>query len=220
MMQRPTPALGDEPTPLSLSRRTLVGTVFAATLIAAADEPLTRRGTPQLTIGPFYPLHRPSEEDPDLTKMTGRAELAFGTLIEIFGQIGDETGRPISGAMIDTWQTNGYGAYHHPSDESGQPKDPGFQGGAIFSADAEGRFRIRTVMPLPYASRQRHVHFDIKGRNRRLITQMFFPGEPNTKDPLFNSLRNADLERSVTAVEHAPIDGWKRYEWNVRLAGE
>jgi protocatechuate 3,4-dioxygenase, beta subunit len=219
-----TPPLGFEPSPFPVSRRLLLAGLaggLAGPALAQA-EPLIRRGTPQLTLGPFYPLHRPREEDWDLTRIAGRPGRAQGIIIDVAGRITDESGRPIARAKIDTWQTNALGAYHHPSDESGLPKDPNFQGAAVFQADADGYYRMRTVMPMPYATRQRHIHFDIRGRNRRLMTQMFFPGEPNESDQLFASLRSAPLQAAVTATraDKAGSEGITSYVWNVALAGE
>jgi protocatechuate 3,4-dioxygenase beta subunit len=217
-----TPDLGFEASPLRLGRRAVLGAVIAgiSTPLLAQTEPLTRRGTPQLTLGPFYPLNRPGEEDADLTRVAGAPEPAYGTIIRLSGRVMNEAGQPVPGARIDTWQTNGYGAYHHPSDQSGKPRDPGFQGGAIFIVDAHGRYTMRTVMPLPYASRQRHIHFDVSGRNRRLMTQLFFPGEPNDKDFLYQSLRSPSLQAAVTASRIGQADGVADYSWDIRLSGE
>ena len=217
----PTPALGSEEIPLVLARRAaLAGLLFGVAGAAAAQEPLIRRGTPHLTQGPFHPLHRP-EEDADLTRVGGRGQ-ARGTIIDLAGRITDETGRPVPHARIDTWQTNGLGAYHHPSDGSGRPKDPNFQGGAVFRADAQGAYRMRTVLPQPYATRQRHIHFDIRGADRRLMTQMFFPGEPNDRDGLFRSLGSEALQGAVTAALSGSTrtPGVPLYNWNIALAGE
>lgn len=220
-----TPGLGLKASPFILGRRgVLLGLTvgLGSTAAAAAVEPLTRRGTPQLTLGPFYPVRRPSGEDSDLTRIAGRTGVAKGTVIDLVGFVTDEAGHPVPGARIDTWQTNGLGAYHHPSDESGLPHDPNFQGGAIFSADGEGIYRIRTVIPQPYASRQRHIHFDIRRNNRRLMTQMFFPGEPNERDALFASLRTPELQAAVTAslTDDSAKTDIPLFRWNIALAGE
>jgi protocatechuate 3,4-dioxygenase beta subunit len=217
-----TPAIGHERAPWRVARRSLLG---AALLIpgasALAQEPMTRRGTPQLTLGPFYPLARSPEEDPDLTRIAGRPR-AKGQIIELSGRVLDMAGNPVAGARIDSWQTNGLGAYHHPADESGQPQDPGFQGGAIFAAGPDGAYWLRTVMPQPYGTRQRHLHFDVRGRQRRLMTQMFFPGEPNEKDSLYPTLRDPAVKARVVArQEGTPREaGAIAYRWDIILSGE
>src|SRR5687767_4488011 len=145
-----TPPVGFEPSPFLVSRRLLLAGLAGALAgpAIAQSEPLIRRGTPQLTLGPFYPLRRPSEEDADLTRIAGRRGKPEGMIIDLVGRITNEAGRPIPHARIDTWQTNGFGAYHHPSDLSGRPQDRNFQGAAIFRADKSGNYRMRTVMPM------------------------------------------------------------------------
>ncbi|MGH6952230.1 MAG: hypothetical protein ACREH4_15315 [Vitreimonas sp.] len=171
-------------------------------------------------LGPFYPLTRPPEEDADLTTIFGVPGRAQGTIIDLVGQVTTEAGAPVAGALIDTWQTNSFGRYHHPSDPTGAPWDPAFQGAAILRADGEGRYRLRTVIPAPYENRQRHIHFDVRGRNRRLITQMFFPGEPNERDYLYQSLRSRPLQAAVTAQRLSERDGMQTFGWNIALAAE
>lgn len=209
---------------LTLTRRhILMGftSVLGASAAAAIPvEPLTRRGTPQLTTGPFYPLDRPFDQDWDLTRVPGRPGVAQGVIMDLYGKVTTETGRPVPGAILDVWQTNGLGRYHHPSDTVGKPLDPNFQGSAVIRADVHGDYRIRTVVPLPYERRQPHIHFDVRGQKRLLVTQMFFPGEPNERDTLFPALRNEVLQRAVTAELVGIENGAKQFRWNIVLAGE
>lgn len=139
--------------------------------------------------------------------------------MELTGQVLSEAGRPVAKAMLDVWQTNGLGRYHHPADMSGAPYDPNFQGAAILRADAQGRYRLRTVVPTPYERRQRHIHFDVRGQKRRLMTQMFFPGEPNHLDSLF-PVGSKKLQDAVTASEEETGNGVRRFRWDIVLAGE
>lgn len=224
-MQCTTPPVGSVPMPIILSRRVILGGLGAlGTLIGPAGvfakEPLNRRGTPQLSIGPFYPLDRPIEEDADLTRIAGRPGRAQGTIMELTGRVLTENGRPIPRALIDMWQNNSLGRYHHPSDESGKPYDPNFQGAAIIRTDSEGRYWLRTVVPTPYERRQRHIHFDVRGQKRRLVTQMFFPGEPNERDSLYPALQSAALQAAVTARANGERDGARLYNWDIFLGGE
>ncbi len=221
-----TPALGDhDDHAADISRRAVfagaaIAAIGAASGAMAQETALVRRGTPQLTLGPFYPLTRPPEEDADLTTMFGVPGRAQGVIMGLVGRITNEAGAPVPGAQLDIWQTNSLGRYHHPSDPSGAPWDPAFQGAAILRADGEGRYRLRTVIPAPYQNRQRHIHFDVRGRNRRLITQMFFPGEPNQRDYLYQSLRTEALQAAVTATRLGEQDGVVAFEWNIALAAE
>ena len=225
-----TPALGSPREKVLLSRRILLGGFVAAGSLVASragalqpgENSLVFRGTPQMTIGPFYPLTRPSEEDADLTRILGREGRAKGTIIDLAGRVLTEGGKPVAGAQIDMWQTNSMGSYHHPADPTGAGADPAFQGAAILRADAEGRYRLRTVIPGPYVSRVRHIHFDVRGHNRRLITQMFFPGEANEGDYLYRSLRFEKAKRAVTAtLSDKPLEaGIPLYRWDIVLSGE
>lgn len=210
-------------------RRAILGTLAAAAPLgeAFAQTParglppgLSRRGTPQLTLGPFYPVIRPLEEDADLTTVQGRR--ALGQIIDIAGRVTREDGTPVPNAILDIWQVNAAGRYFHPNDPSGAPLDPGFQGAAIIRADAEGRYRFRTVKPAPYADRAPHIHFDVKGRHRRLMTQMFFPGEAlNADDNLYKGLGTAALRSKVTAIAQPKSgDAPPLYLWDIALAAE
>lgn len=225
-----TPAIGASTHRLLLSRRMVLGSLVAAGSLvgsrALALQPgpnsLVFRGTPQMTIGPFYPLDRPAEEDADLTRILGREDRANGTIIDLVGRVLTEAGKPVPGALIDMWQTNSMGSYHHPADPTGAGVDPAFQGAAVLRSDAEGRYRLRTVIPGPYVSRVRHIHFDVRGQKRRLITQMFFPGEPNESDYLYRSLRFENAQRAVTAnlSDKSLEKGVPLYRWDIVLAGE
>ncbi len=203
-------------------RLVLIGLGIAGVSAPSVLQPqmLTRRGTPQLTLGPMYPITRPAEEDADLTHLFGQPRAALGQVIEIAGRIMNEAGTPVPHGQIDMWQTNAAGHYNHPADTSGQPHDPGFQYAAILRADDQGRYRLRTVLPAPYESRQRHVHFDVRGRNRRLMTQMFFPGEPNDRDALFKGLGDPALQQAVTAKRNGERDGAWLFDWDIKLSGE
>ena len=220
----PTPEVSSRSFLSALSRRhVLVG--FASGVGASAAsaiplEPLTRRGTPQLTTGPFYPLDRPFDQDWDLTRVPSHRGIAQGVIMELHGRVTTEEGRPVPGAILDVWQTNGLGRYHHPSDTVGKRIDPNFQGSAVIRADTDGNYRLRTVIPLPYERRQPHIHFDVRGEKRLLVTQMFFPGEPNGRDTLYAALRNEMLQRAVTADLLGVQAGVKKFRWNIVLAGE
>lgn len=222
----PTPPLGQSSVDLRLPRRGLLAAACGLGGLALAGPglaripPMARRGTPQLMLGPFHPVDRPRDQDADLTRVIGQSGRAHGVVMALTGQVLGEAGRPVAGASIDLWQTNGYGRYHHPGDPIDRPLDPRFQGSAQIRADGQGRFRLLTIMPLPYGRRQRHIHFVVRGRKRRLGTQMFFPGEPNERDSLYPGLRSAALQQAVTARDDGFAEGVRRYRWDIVLAGE
>lgn len=135
-----------------------------------------------MDLGPFYPVQKPKEIDADLTRLKGRADRAKGNVLEVAGRVLDRHGKPVSGAKIEIWQANAVGRYSHPGDDHVDlPLDPNFQGYALLTADADGRFSFLTIKPGAYPAgpyvRAPHIHFDVSGHADRLVTQMYFPGE-------------------------------------------
>ena len=145
---------------------------------SASDKPLPR--TPSGGLGPFYPVEPPLGTDFDLTRVREGGPRARGTLIEISGRVLYRDGTPQANARLEIWQANDVGRYAHAGDtRADAPLDPNFQGYADIRADADGRFRILTIKPALYPvagmfQRSPHIHFDIRGRQRRLVTQMYF----------------------------------------------
>jgi protocatechuate 3,4-dioxygenase beta subunit len=149
---------------------------------AKAGESLPR--TPPSDLGPFYPVEKPVDDDADLTRIRGRdgRQRAAGQVIEVSGRIVTSDGRPQPHARIELWQANAAGRYAHANDRRPDvPLDPNFQGYADLRADAGGNFRFLTVKPGVYPAgsflRAPHIHFDVRGRSQRLVTQMYFPGD-------------------------------------------
>jgi protocatechuate 3,4-dioxygenase, beta subunit len=156
---------------------------IAAGLSTAAAVAQTIRRTPSQILGPFYPVHKPLDQDADLTTIVGRAGRAAGQIIEVMGRVINRRGEPVAGARIEIWQANTHGRYTHQSDRNTAPLDPRFEGYALLTTDSEGRYRFRSIKPGAYpedsgAVRAPHIHFDVLGRSNRLVTQMYFAGEP------------------------------------------
>jgi len=169
------------------------GVVAAAGGLAGAADGKQRRTASQ-ALGPFYPLTKPADSDADLTLIKGHRERAQGQVIYISGRVLNGAGDPLPGTAIEIWQANAYGRYAHPSDNNTAPLDPNFQGFARLMTDAQGRYRVKTIKPLGYPAggfnRPPHIHFDISGKSNRLVTQLYFAGEPlNESDPLLASTR-------------------------------
>ena len=146
--------------------------------------------TPDQILGPFYPVQKPADGGTDLARLRGRAGQAQGQVIYVMGRVLSVRGDPCPGVNLEIWQANGARRYTHPHDRNPAPRDPNFDGYANVVTDSEGRYRFRTVKPGAYPVtpnywRPPHIHFDITGKVNRLITQMYFPGDPlNDKDPL------------------------------------
>jgi protocatechuate 3,4-dioxygenase beta subunit len=199
---------------MRMSRRGLLGFSGAAWLGAAGrSRAADLRRTPAQTPGPFYPIEKPLDRDADLTLIRGRKQRAAGQIVHVMGRVLDARGEPVSGARLEIWQANTHGRYTHPGDRNSQPLDPNFEGFASLETDAEGRYRFKTVRPGGYpagvgATRPPHIHFDVKGRVNRLVTQMYFPGESLDDDRVFmatsrefRSLLVADVGKPTADLE-------------------
>jgi protocatechuate 3,4-dioxygenase beta subunit len=140
--------------------------------------------------------HELGPNDYDLTRQ--HAGEPLGERIIVHGQLRDSGGRPIPNSLVEVWQTNSAGRYPHHADRHPAPLDPNFTGVGRCLTDAEGRYRFITLKPGAYpwrnhdnAWRPAHIHFSLFGRafTQRLITQMYFPGDPLfDQDPIFNSV--------------------------------
>ncbi|MCB4821036.1 protocatechuate 3,4-dioxygenase subunit beta [Roseicella aerolata] len=163
------------------------------------------------TTGPhFTPALFP--EINDLTKQASGEPL--GERIIVAGQVTDEDGRPIPNTMIEVWQANAAGRYAHPRDMHDAPADPNFPGEGRIFTDTEGRYRFVTIKPGAYpwrnhhnAWRPIHIHFSLFGTGfaQRLITQMYFPGDPLLNlDPIYHAVSDAAArERLVSRFDLA-----------------
>jgi protocatechuate 3,4-dioxygenase beta subunit len=166
------------------------------------------RRTPNQILGPFYPVLKPLDQDADLTTIPGKAGRAAGQVIHLMGRVVNAAGEPVRGARVELWQANTHGRYTHAADTNPAPLDPNFEGYSVHATDSDGRYRFKTIKPGAYpfnpanptAWRAPHVHFDVTGRTSRVITQMYFPGEPlNDKDFYLQSTR-ANKEGLIAKV--------------------
>jgi protocatechuate 3,4-dioxygenase beta subunit len=153
---------------------------------------------------------RPREHDTDLTRTKGHRARAQGQVIHVAGRVMNVQGDPVRDARVELWQANTFGRYSHPSDPNPAPLDPGFQGYGVQLTDRDGRFRFTTIKPGPYPvgtrTRAPHLHFEVTGRIDRIVTQLFFPGEPlNEQDFVLQSVPR-DRDRLIADLQPAPAD--------------
>jgi protocatechuate 3,4-dioxygenase beta subunit len=207
-----------------ISRRNLVVGGSAIVGLAATAGAKKLAPTSGQDLGPFYPVIRPRDEDSDLTRVRGAKGAARGEPINVIGRVVDLRGRPVRGVRLDLWQANAVGRYDHPGDHANSAAlDPNFQGFARLLTDRDGNFKFRSIKPAAYNTpigmRTPHVHFDVQGRSERLVTQMYFPGEPlNSSDAL---LRTSDPRESVIAEAIPRLSGdpaAAAFNWTIVLA--
>jgi protocatechuate 3,4-dioxygenase beta subunit len=169
-------------------------------------------------------------DDNDLTAQHDGTPI--GERIIVFGRVLDTEGKPLRGTLVEVWQANAAGRYRHVWDRWPAELDPNFSGAGRALTDAEGRYRFVTVKPGPYpwgnhdnAWRPAHIHFSLLGRAfaQRLVTQMYFPGDPLFElDPIFNSVRDrAGRERMIArfSIDQSMPNWALAYEFDIYLRG-
>lgn len=167
---------------------------------AALTPVWARQTTPRQTAGPFYPWTAPEEDDADLTAVAGQAP-ALGEHLILTGQVWKTGGDALAGALVEIWQCDANGRYHHVRDGGRAPMDPGFQGIGRARTDAEGRYRFRTIKPVPYAGRTPHIHLRVSsGEQERLTTQLYIADHPrNARDGLYDPRLAVPVEPDAEA---------------------
>jgi protocatechuate 3,4-dioxygenase, beta subunit len=204
---------------------------YVATRLRAPGRPLVvLPHTLTETTGPVLGDGRVGEGDDDLTRQ--HAGEPLGERIVVQGRLLDGDGRPVAGALLEVWQANAAGRYRHEVDRHPAPLDPNFSGAGRCLTDDQGRYRFVTVKPGAYpwrnhhnAWRPAHIHFSVVGRafTQRLVTQMYFPGDPLLgQDPIYNSVPDrAARERLVAAFDPAATEPeWAlAYRFDVVLRG-
>ena len=171
-------------------------------------EPLV--GVPQTLselTGPVYEHQAPGPLDHDLTRQHPGTPL--GERIVVAGRVLDDSERPVSDTVVEIWQANAAGRYAHYADTHDAPVDPNFSGAGRVRTDGAGWFRFVTIKPGAYpwqnhenAWRPAHIHFSVFGPSflTRLVTQMYFPGDPLLAfDPIFKAVPDAGARQRLVA---------------------
>jgi protocatechuate 3,4-dioxygenase, beta subunit len=155
-----------------------------------------------------------------------------GERMVVTGRVLDGDGRPVRHQLVEVWQANAGGRYVHKRDQHPAPLDPNFTGVGRCLTDDQGRYRFTTIKPGPYpwrnhhnAWRPAHIHFSLFGTDftQRLVTQMYFPGDPLfALDPIYQSILDPRArERLVATYDHDLTQHeWATgYRWDVVLTG-
>ena len=189
----------------SLQRLAAVALIGVPAVHRSAVAQAVRRPTPSQTEGPFYPVAIPRDSDADLLA-NGSLRYARGQPAWVEGTLADLQGRPLRGGVVEIWQCDEQGHYHHPGD--GDRADPAFQGFGRSSVDSDGRWRFRTIRPVAYGPRTPHIHVKVKlGTRELLTTQLYVEGDPgNPRDMLWRRL-DADERAALTVPFVGSGDG-------------
>lgn len=209
------------PAPAAGRRRFVLLLPLLAVLPWASRRASAGTATPAQMLGPFYPLQPDPAAGNDLTTVDGRGR-AQGTPLSIVGRVLDTVGRAQAGVLVEIWQTNAHGRYHHPHDDSPQPRDPNFRGYGRATTGSDGSYRFRTVMPVRYPGRTPHVHFRLsRGGRELLVTQMYLPGaaRENQRDGLFMAERDATSRARLIGVDQADTPGTLRFDIVIAAGG-
>lgn len=166
----------------------------------------------------------------DLTIQRGGEPI--GERIRISGRVLDGDGRPVRRQLVEIWQANAAGRYIHQRDQHPAPIDPNFTGVGRVLTDDDGGYSFVTIKPGPYpwrnhrnAWRPAHVHFSLFGTEftQRMITQMYFPGDPLfALDPILQAVTDPRArERLVATYDHdvSEHEWLLGYRWDIVLTG-
>jgi len=184
---------------------------YRSTHLRAPSQPLiTLPHTLSERTGPVYGHNRLGETDNDLTRQCPAAPQ--GERIVVAGRIVDEDGRPVRDSLVELWQANAAGRYRHSGDNHPAPLDPNFLGAGRAITDENGSYQFVTIKPGAYpwrnhhnAWRPAHLHFSLFGASfiSRLVTQMYFPGDPLLAyDPIYQSIPDPQArERLISSFD-------------------
>ena len=203
---------------------------YGSTLLRAPREALVELPEGALDVpGPVVPAGFVRDADNDLTTRGDTAPQ--GEKMVLVGRLLDENGRALRRSLVEIWQANAAGRYDHPGDTHDAPLDPNFHGIGRTLTDDDGWYRFVTVRPGAYpwrnhafAWRPQHIHFSLLGNApvQRLVTQMYFPGDPLLElDPVYQSVPANARARMIAALAlQSGIEGIALgYRFDIVLAG-
>jgi protocatechuate 3,4-dioxygenase beta subunit len=193
---------------------------------------LSLQNTLSEVTGPVFGHSELGPLDNDLLRNYAKAGDPIGERVIVHGRVLGEEGRPVSGALLEIWQANAGGRYRHRNDTYLAPLDPNFGGCGRTLTDDEGRYHFRTVKPGPYpwrnfanSWRPAHIHFSVFGSGfaQRLITQMYFEGDPLIRIcPIVKTIPDPEaIERLIAPLDlnaSVPLDTLA-YRFDIVLRG-
>ncbi|MFH8251154.1 protocatechuate 3,4-dioxygenase subunit beta [Microbacterium sp. B2969] len=155
-----------------------------------------------------------------------------GERMTIEGRLLDSWGRPLRNQLVEIWQANAAGRYIHQRDQHPAPLDPNFTGAGRIVTNDNGEYKFTTIKPGPYpwknhinAWRPAHIHFSLFGAGftQRIITQVYFPGDPLfALDPIYNTIRSQkDRDRLIATYDHdlTVPEFSMGYRWDIVVDG-
>ncbi|NUP04218.1 MAG: protocatechuate 3,4-dioxygenase subunit beta [Nonomuraea sp.] len=205
---------------------------YRSTLLRHPKQPLVALKDPEAgeLSGPVFGVTDVTALDSDLTRQHLGEPL--GERITVTGRVLDRDGRPVRGQLVEIWQANSSGRYLHQRDDHPAPLDPNFSGVGRCLTDSDGVYHFTTIKPGPYpwrnhvnAWRPAHIHFSLFGTafTQRLVTQMYFPGDPLFPyDPILQSVTDERARRRLisTYVHDLSKPEWSLgYQWDIVLDG-
>ena len=183
-----------------------------STLRSPRNALLSLQGSLSEVTGPVFNHNELGPLDNDLILNFARNGEPIGERIIVHGRVLDENNRPVPSTLVEFWQANAGGRYRHVSDTYVAPIDPNFGGCGRALTDAEGYYYFRTIKPGPYPFRNyvnswrpSHIHFSLFGSGfaQRLITQMYFEGDPLIpQDPILGTIPDPNARKQLIA----PLD--------------
>jgi protocatechuate 3,4-dioxygenase, beta subunit len=204
---------------------------YASTVKRSPSQPLVplQASLSEIT-GPIFGFDRIRANDWDLTKQ-GNGD-PIGERIVVTGRVLDGNGKPVPNTLVEIWQANSAGRYPHRRDNHNAPIDPNFHGAGRTMTDSQGTYRFVTIKPGEYpwrnhynAWRPAHIHFSLFGPSflTRLITQMYFPGDPLLDyDPMFMSIPDERARARLVSTfewEHTIPEQALGYRFDIVLRG-
>jgi protocatechuate 3,4-dioxygenase beta subunit len=207
--------------------------IYKSSVLRAPHRPLlSLEPTLSELTGPVFGQEDLGPLDHDLIRNYAQTGDPIGERIIVHGRVLDGNARPVPGVLVEVWQANAAGRYRHHNDTYRAPIDPNFGGCGRCLSDAEGRYAFRTIRPGPYPFRNRindwrpaHIHFSVFGSGfaQRLITQMYFEGDPLIRhDSILHTVADTEARARLVARldlnASIPLDTLA-YRWDIVLRG-